>query len=178
MSPRFDEVFGTGALCALESDLAHPVLGTCCATEHPDAFIPQAPRGAAVVDLAWADGGRASVATSPGFWFFSWLDAGETRGAGLIAHLARVLVEVWGVVEARCLAVDYQAASILSHCGFRPWAEGPAVERHLLTITASDVAPYVRSRDAVMKTGRRDRRVQTRPRGSDPCNPDTGIERI
>ena len=145
MSPRFDDVFGAGALCALESDLTHPVLGACRADEHPDAFVPQAPRGAAMLDLEWLRGGRASVAASPGLWFFSWLDAGQSHGAGLIAHLAGVLTD-WGVEAARCLSLNRDADSLLRRCGFHPWLEGPPTERHLLTATTLDVAPYVDGR--------------------------------
>lgn len=143
MSPPFDEVYGHGALRALESDLDHPVLGACRVAEFPEGFIPQAPRGAAMIEIKWERGGRASVVACPELWFFSWLDAGDIRGAGLVAHLALVLDD-WRVAEARCLAVSPDAASLLRHCGFRPWTAGPVAERHLLTITAADVAPYVR----------------------------------
>jgi hypothetical protein len=155
VSPQFDDVFGAGALCALESDLTHPVLGACRATEARDAFIPQAPRGAAVVEFEWAHGGRGSVAASPELWFFLWLESGEARGAGLIAHLALVL-EDWRVTEVRCVALNDHGVSLLRHCGFGPWVDGPPTERHLLTATALDVAPYVRDRDSPrnVSTGR------------------------
>jgi hypothetical protein len=130
MSPSFDEVYGVGALRALELDLDHSVLGPCFVREFPGASFPQAPQGAAVLGFEWAAGGSAVVAASPGFWFFHWLDAGGTRGAGLVAHLALVLQDR-GVTEVRCVPLDPGAASLLCHCGFQQWADGPPAERHL-----------------------------------------------
>ena len=146
MSPLLDDVCGAGARVALGEDLAHPLFGSCHIREFPDAFFPQAPRGSAVLGLEWAGGGSASVATSPELWFFQWLDAGQKRGRGLIAHLALVL-EDWGVVEARCLALDKQADSVLRLCGFRPWIDGPPTERHLLQVSVADGAAYARRRE-------------------------------
>jgi hypothetical protein len=152
MSPRFDDTFGVGALAKLEADLTHPQLGRCCATEFPEAFYPQASRDAAVLGLTWTRGGRASVATSREMWFFQWLDAGGARGVGLVAHLALVLDD-WDVAEARCAPLDQRAASLLCHCGFRRWTDGPLGERHLLTTQISDAATYARKRQSAHSVG-------------------------